>query len=109
MTLIIITGEIDLSVASIVGLSSVLLGVLHDDGMSIPAAALIVAAARRPCGAFNGFLVAVRRAAVARGHDRHPRALPGDRVGLLGTKAVTDFPETWTDLAIGHDRHPPPR
>ena len=29
MTLIIITGEIDLSVASIVGLSSVLLGVLH--------------------------------------------------------------------------------
>ena len=29
MTLVIITGEIDLSVASVVGLSSVLLGVLH--------------------------------------------------------------------------------
>ena len=37
MTLIIITGEIDLSVASIMGLSSVLLGVFHDSGMSIPA------------------------------------------------------------------------
>ena len=32
MTLIIITGEIDLSVASVVGLSSVLVGVLHQDG-----------------------------------------------------------------------------
>ena len=38
MTLVIITGEIDLSVASIMGLSSVLLGVLHEHGMSVPAA-----------------------------------------------------------------------
>ena len=45
MTLIIITGEIDLSVASVVGLSSVLVGMLHHDaGLSIPAAA----AARDP-------------------------------------------------------------
>ena len=41
MTLVIITGEIDLSVASIMGLSSVLLGVLHDGGMSVPAAAAL--------------------------------------------------------------------
>ena len=38
MTLIIITGEIDLSVASIVGLSSVLVGVLHQGGMPIEVA-----------------------------------------------------------------------
>ena len=31
MTMVIITGEIDLSVASVVGLSSVLVGVLHQD------------------------------------------------------------------------------
>ena len=44
MTLIIITGEIDLSVASVVGLTSVLVGILHHDaGLSIP-----VAAAARP-------------------------------------------------------------
>ena len=41
MTLIIVTGEIDLSVASVLGLSSVLLGVLHQGGMSVPAAALV--------------------------------------------------------------------
>ena len=37
MTLIIITGEIDLSVASMLGLSSVLVGVLFQAGWSIPA------------------------------------------------------------------------
>ena len=42
MTLVIITGEIDLSVASVVGLSSVLLGTLHDHGMSIPLAAVVL-------------------------------------------------------------------
>ena len=36
MTMIIVTGEIDLSVASVVGLSSVLVGILHvDAGYSI--------------------------------------------------------------------------
>ena len=59
MTMIIITGEIDLSVASVVGLSSVLVGVLHQDaGMSIPAAALVAILVGAVCGAFNGFLVA---------------------------------------------------
>ena len=39
MTLIIVTGEIDLSVASVVALSSVLVGILHQDaGLSIPVA-----------------------------------------------------------------------
>ena len=38
LTLIIITGEIDLSVASMLGLSSTLLGVLFRDGWSIWAA-----------------------------------------------------------------------
>src|SRR3954462_14504224 len=58
MTCVIITGEIDLSVASIVGLSSVLLGILHQAGMSIPMAALLACVAGLLCGALNGFLVA---------------------------------------------------
>src|SRR5215217_5474695 len=41
MTLVIITGEIDLSVASMVGLSSVLLGTLTNAGVPIELAALI--------------------------------------------------------------------
>ncbi len=51
------------------------------------------------CGAFNGFLVAyvgLPSLAVTIGTLALYR---GIAVGLLGTKAVTDFPEKWTDLA----------
>jgi len=99
MTLIIVTGEIDLSVASVVGLSSVLVGVLHEGGMSIPVAALIAILAGTVCGAVNGFLVGyvgLPSLAVTIGTLALYRGLA---VGLLGTKAVTDFPEKWTDLA----------
>jgi rhamnose transport system permease protein len=99
MTLIIITGEIDLSVASIVGLSSVLLGVLHDNGLSVPVAALGALLLGAACGALNGFLVAyvgLPSLAVTIGTLALFR---GVAVGLLGTKAVTEFTESWTDLA----------
>jgi rhamnose transport system permease protein len=99
MTLIIITGEIDLSVASIMGLSSVLLGVLHEHGMSVPAAALLALVVGLACGALNGFLVAyvgLPSLAVTIGTLALFR---GIAVGLLGTKAVTEFTERWTDLA----------
>ena len=101
MTLVIITGEIDLSVASIMGLSSVLLGVLHENGMSVPAAAGVALLVGLACGALNGFLVAyvgLPSLAVTIGTLALFR---GIAVGLLGTKAVTDFTERWTDLATG--------
>jgi rhamnose transport system permease protein len=101
MTAIIVTGEIDLSVASVVGLSSVLLGVLHQGGMSIPAAAVIALLVGAACGALNGVLVAyvgLPSLAVTIGTLALFR---GVAVGLLGTTAVTDFPERWTDLATG--------
>ncbi|GAA5114227.1 ABC transporter permease [Alloalcanivorax gelatiniphagus] len=109
MTLIIITGEIDLSVASIMGLSSVLLGVLHDGGMSIPAAAALALLAGLACGALNGFLIAyvgLPSLAVTIGTLALFR---GIAVGLLGTTAITEFTDTWADLAtdtIGESRIP---
>jgi rhamnose transport system permease protein len=100
MTMIVITGEIDLSVASVVGLSSVLVGILHQDaGLSIPVAGVLAILAGAVCGAFNGFLVAyvgLPSLAVTIGTLALYRGLA---VGLLGTKAVTDFPQKWTDLA----------
>jgi rhamnose transport system permease protein len=110
MTLIIITGEIDLSVASVVGLSSVLVGILHQDaGLSIPVAAVLAILAGAAAGALNGFLVAyvgLPSLAVTIGTLALYRGLA---VGLLGTKAVTDYPERWTDLAkqrIGESSYP---
>lgn len=99
MTMIIITGEIDLSVASTVGLTSVLVGVLHQDaGLSIPVAGSIAVVAGALAGAFNGFLVGyvgLPSLAVTIGTLALYR---GIAVGLLGTTAVTDFPDKWTDL-----------
>lgn len=109
MTMIIITGEIDLSVASTVGLSSVLVGDLHQRGMSIPMAALVALLVGVLCGAFNGFLIAyvgLPSLAVTIGTLALYRGLA---VGLLGTTAITEFPEKWTDLAkdkIGDSSYP---
>ncbi|WEO77635.1 ABC transporter permease [Cryobacterium sp. SO2] len=99
MTLIIITGEIDLSVASMVGLSSVLVGILHQGGLSVPVAGLLAVLVGCVGGAINGFLVTVvglPSLAVTIGSLALYRGLA---VGLLGTTAVTDFPQFWTDLA----------
>ncbi len=99
MTLIIVTEEIDLSVASIVGLSSVMTGVLTAAGVPFVAAALIAILVGAVAGAINGFLVTVvglPSLAVTIGTLALFR---GIAVGLLGTTAITDFPEQWTDLA----------
>ncbi|MGH3447328.1 MAG: ABC transporter permease [Nocardioidaceae bacterium] len=99
MCLVILTGEIDLSVASVVGLSSVMVGLLHEHGASIPVAALVALVVGVACGALNGFLVAyvgLPSLAVTIGTLALFRGLA---VGSLGTKAVTHFPERWADLA----------
>jgi len=107
---VIITGEIDLSVASVVGLSSVLVGMLHHDaGYSLPVAGLIALLVGALCGAFNGFLVSyvgLPSLAVTIGTLALYR---GIATGLLGTTAITDFPEKWTKLAqdrIGDTSYP---
>ena len=113
MTLIIVTGEIDLSVASVVGPEQrPARHARRRTALSVP-----VAGARRlvvglACGAFNGFLVAyvgLPSLAVTIGTLALYR---GIAVGVLGTKAVTDFPNRWTDLARQTDRrhrHPADR
>ncbi len=58
MALVIITGEIDLSVASIIALASTLMGlVLHTFGAPTPVLVLVGILTGLACGAFNGFLV----------------------------------------------------
>ncbi len=96
MTLVIITGEIDLSVASVVGLSSALIGLLHQNGVGMALSCVIALTVGVVCGAFNGFLVGyvgLPSLAVTIGTLALYR---GIAVGLLGTTAVTDFPTSWT-------------
>lgn len=97
MTLVIITGEIDLSVASVAGLSSAVLGLLQEHGVGMALSCVIALLVGLVCGAFNGFLVAyvgLPSLAVTIGTLALYR---GIAVGLLGTTAVTSFPSSWTD------------
>ena len=58
MTLIIITGGIDLSVGSILGLSAIMLGVAwHNWGLPLEAAILVALLVGTACGFFNGIFI----------------------------------------------------
>lgn len=100
MALILISGEIDLSVASTVGLSNVMLGYLYDAGWSIQLAIVAALAFGLLVGAINGFLVTVvglPSLAVTIGTLALFR---GISVGVLGTRSITKFPIDLKLLAI---------
>jgi rhamnose transport system permease protein len=99
MALIIITGEIDLSVASTAGLSAAVLGVLwenahaHGNIWLMFVVCVVVGAA---CGAFNGFLITVvglPSLAVTIGTLALFRGLA---LVVIGDNAVADFPTAAT-------------
>ena len=96
MTLIIITGEIDLSVASTAGLTSALMGVLWAGGTDIWLALAISLLAGIAAGMFNGFLIAVLglpSLAVTIGTLALFRGLA---LVIIGDNAVANFPKALT-------------
>jgi rhamnose transport system permease protein len=96
MTLVIITGEIDLSVASIAGLTSALMGVLWAAGLDIGTVLVISLLAGVLAGVFNGFLVAVvglPSLAVTIGTLALFRGLA---LVVIGDNAVANFPPELT-------------
>src|SRR5579862_2376875 len=100
MTLIIIAGEIDLSVASILGMSSALLGYLWAKGWPMPVIFIVVALAGIAAGAVNGLLVTRLRLpslAVTIGTLALYR---GIALILLGPNTVSTFPTAYTNLGI---------
>jgi len=59
MTMVLISGDIDLSVGSVVALSSVILCVSINEGLGLPAALLLTAAGAIAVGLVNGFFISV--------------------------------------------------
>ncbi|WP_341229130.1 ABC transporter permease [Nocardioides salarius] len=100
MTLIIITGEIDLSVASTAGLASAVMGVLwRDTDLSIWVVMTICVAVGALCGAFNGLLITrlgLSSLAVTIGTLALFRGLA---LVVIGDQKVSDFPSELTRLA----------
>jgi rhamnose transport system permease protein len=100
MTLIVISGEIDLSVASTLGMSSAVLGYLWQHGwpMSAIFGALLVLGA--VAGAFNGFLVTrlgLPSLAVTIGTLAVYRGIADI---VLGPTSVSTFPSTYTNIGV---------
>lgn len=99
MTLIIITGEIDLSVASVAGVSSAVLGVLWAAGTGIWPAIAAALLCGLVAGALNGALIAFLQLpslAVTIGTLALFRGLA---LVVIGDNAVADFPPELTSLA----------
>jgi rhamnose transport system permease protein len=99
MTLLVVCGQVDLSVASVLGLCSALTGGLWDAGWAIETIIPVVVVVGIVCGLVNGLLVTrlgLPSLAVTIGTMTLYRGLA---YVVLGTKAVAEFPQQYTDLA----------
>jgi rhamnose transport system permease protein len=101
VTLIIITGEIDLSVASMLGLTSAAMGVMWNAGLPLETIMPLCVVIGALLGAVNGLLVTLLglpSLAVTIGTLALYR---GMSYVLLGDTAVADFPRDFTGWVIG--------
>lgn len=100
MVFLIIAGEIDLSIASILALSSAMLGYSYANGAPIWLAIIIALLVGSLCGFVNGFLVTklgLGSLAVTIGALALYRGIAN---GILGTNTVSEFPEFWTTFGF---------
>jgi rhamnose transport system permease protein len=101
MTLIVVAREIDLSVASIFGLASVVLGLLTDAGAPMGLVLVAVLLTGAVAGSLNGLLIVrigVPSIVVTIGTLALFRGLG---FGLFGTRSVSEFPTWFTNIGIG--------
>ncbi|MGW7670298.1 ABC transporter permease [Streptomyces sp. NPDC054775] len=101
MTLLVVAGEIDLSVASTAGLSGAVMGKLWNEGMAIETIIPLCLVLGVVCGLVNGLLVTrlgLPSLAVTIGTLAGYRGIAQI---VLGSDAVTDFPTQYLDFAAG--------
>ncbi|MCX4648537.1 ABC transporter permease [Streptomyces sp. NPDC055059] len=102
MTMLVVSGEVDLSVGSTVGLSSAVMGALWNQGMAIETIIPICLVLGVVCGLVNGLLVTrlgLPSLAVTIGTMA---AYRGIAQIVLGSDSVTDFPSQYLDFGAGH-------
>ncbi|MEV7953974.1 ABC transporter permease [Streptomyces sp. NPDC058316] len=100
MTLLVVAGQVDLSVASMLGLGSALTGALWNAGWAFEAIVPLVLLVGAAGGLLNGWLVTrvgLPSLAVTIGTLALYRGLASV---ALGSDAVTDFPQKYTDWAV---------
>ena len=101
LALVVVAAEIDLSVASVLALSSAVMAELWNAGLPIEFIGPICIGVGALCGAFNGLLVTrlgLPSIAVTIGTLALFRGLA---YVVIGDESVTDFPQYWTDTGFG--------
>jgi len=104
VTLVVLTGEIDISVGSMMGILAATLGVLTSPshaGWSVPLASLTVVGIGAGIGAFNGMLVAYGKVPSIIVTLGMLTALKGGTEIVLGGEWVTDLPPELRFLGTG--------
>ena len=108
VTFVLITGGIDIQAGSIVGLASIITGVLwYDGGMNIWAACLFALVAGAACGALSGFFVAycnVEPMVVTLGGSFLYSGLAlavSNLSSVEAYKGISGFPSAFTEIAKG--------
>lgn len=102
MALVIIAGEIDISVAATVALSSVMMGLAKDAGAGVAVIVLVGLGSGALCGALNGFLItrfALPSIVVTIGTLSLYR---GTALVILGDGAITGYPPALSMLGNGY-------
>ncbi|WP_406152879.1 ABC transporter permease [Streptomyces sp. NBC_01023] len=101
MTMLVISGEVDLSVGSTAGLSGAVMGALWNQGMAIETIIPVCLLLGVVCGLVNGLLVTrlgLPSLAVTIGTMA---AYRGIAQIVLGSDSVTDFPTQYLDFGAG--------
>jgi rhamnose transport system permease protein len=101
MALVVIVGEIDLSVESMAGLSAALLGFLFDAGVPLPVAIAACVGVGAAGGLFNGLLVTragLPSLVVTLGTLALYR---GMALVILGPRGISGFPSEFTGFGFG--------
>ncbi|RNL82422.1 ABC transporter permease [Halostreptopolyspora alba] len=101
MTLVVITAEIDLSVASTLGLTSAVMGQLWTAGLPLETIVPLCLLMGALLGAINGVLVTVAGLPSLAVTIGTMAAYRGLAYVVLGDRAVTDFPLSWTSGVTG--------
>ena len=100
MVLLIVGREIDLSVASILALSSVVFGMLTQAGMPLVPAIVLTLLAGAACGAFNGLMVTALKLPSLIVTLATMAMFRGVGYILLGVNSINSFPDAFLDFGI---------
>lgn len=102
LALLIVAGEIDISVAAIMALSSVAMGLAAAHGVSTPGIVTVGLASGLACGAINGLIVTVARVPAIVATIGTMTLFRGVAYAVLGDRVLKDYPASFAVFGQGY-------